>query len=207
LSSPDFDELVDEVSGDERARLLRVHELLLEAGPAAELPLALGEPRERVEERVVPVIPRGYPRRRLAASLVLAAALAAAAFGTGFLIGDRDGSPDSFTAAQAVALSGDQAPNAFALVEIGSPDSAGNRPMILTVSGLKKLPPGGYYTLYMTRDGERKATCGTFNTRGEQRSVFRFTIAYRLGGFDGLEIALWEDGDLPEPTLLAGRLA
>src|SRR5436190_2783513 len=89
----DFDDLVDTegLDPDEELRLRRVHDLLVEAGPPADLPPAL--------ERVPDEPPPGeivqfplLPKRRWAAAAVAAAAVAAAAFGAGFLVGDR-GSP------------------------------------------------------------------------------------------------------------------
>src|SRR5207244_12972316 len=79
---PDFHELVGEdLPADERERLRGVHDLLVAAGPPAELSPAL----ERAPS--VGGTVRFLPRRRRGAVLLLAAALAAAAFGGGFLTG------------------------------------------------------------------------------------------------------------------------
>ena len=58
-----------------------------------------------------------------------------------------------------------------------------NWPMVLHVTRLQKLPPGGYYDLYLTRRGKPLVLCGTFNvSRGA--AVVRFTAAYDLERFD-----------------------
>ena len=45
---PDFRDLIDDdISAEERARLERVHELLVEAGPPPELPPSLAETPDR----------------------------------------------------------------------------------------------------------------------------------------------------------------
>ena len=82
--TPDFDELVgDDLGSEERDRLLRAHELLVAAGPLPELPPSLAEPRAPYEEQPTPF----FNRRRNATIAVLAAAVAAAAFGIGYLTG------------------------------------------------------------------------------------------------------------------------
>ena len=69
-SGPDFDELIgNELEGDERERLLRVHELLIAAGPPPELPPELA-PVEEIGS-VVPFRPRPS-RRRLAVAATTA---------------------------------------------------------------------------------------------------------------------------------------
>src|SRR5213595_1074286 len=78
---PDFRELVgDDLSPEERARLERVHELLIEAGPPPELTPALADP-----DTAEPEMPVQLPRRRTGAVLALAAAIALIAFLGGYL--------------------------------------------------------------------------------------------------------------------------
>ena len=48
---PDFRELVGDLPDEERARLERVHDLLIAAGPPPELPPALVEPDPRPARR------------------------------------------------------------------------------------------------------------------------------------------------------------
>src|SRR5437588_621917 len=64
---PEFRELVgDDLTPEERARLERVHELLVAAGPPPELPPALAEPPGESEPS-----PMVLPRRRAGAILAL----------------------------------------------------------------------------------------------------------------------------------------
>jgi hypothetical protein len=130
-----------------------VHDLLVAAGPPPELPPALQAPPPSPRATVLS-LPR---RRRALAAVALAAALAAAVFG-GYAIGTRGG---GFTTWRGpIAMHG--ATSALASLRIGRADAAGNWPVQLRVSGLPKLPPGGYYELLLTRDGARGPECGTF---------------------------------------------
>lgn len=178
---PDFRELVGEdVPGAERERLRRVHDLLVAAGPPPELSPALEHPPEVGGGRVV-----SLARRRRGAVLLLAAAIAAAVFGVGFLTGavTHGGSNDS--AIPAISMHGTSAaPNALASIRLQNVDSAGNWPMRLTVQGLPKLPDGGYYELYITKNGRIAGTCGTFRVGGG-RTVVRLNAPYDLSHIDG----------------------
>lgn len=179
IRPPDFDELVGEdLAADERARLRGVHDLLVAAGPPAELSPALEE-APRVGGTV-----HFLPRRRRAAVLLLAAALAAAVFGGGFLTGavTHGGSKSAVTV---IPMHGTRAaPNALASISLQDVDKAGNWPMRFTVQGLPKLPHGGYYELYLTRQGRIAAGCGTFNVHGGRTTV-TLNAPYKLNGFDG----------------------
>jgi hypothetical protein len=180
--TPDFDELVGtDVDPAERERLLRAHELLIAAGPLPELPPSLAEPGGPQAEVITPF----FNRRRNATLAVLAAAIAAAAFGIGYLTGDRGGT--TFAARKTVVMHGTAgAPaGAIASIGLGKKDPAGNWQMLVRVSNLKKLPPGGYYTLWLTRKGRPVAPCGSFLVRGEKTTEVRFTVAYKLKGYDG----------------------
>jgi hypothetical protein len=55
--------------------------------------------------------------------------------------------------------------------------------MVLRVKGLDDLPEGGYFNLYLTRNGEPLVLCGTFNVKGGE-AVVRFGAAYDLSRFD-----------------------
>jgi Anti-sigma-K factor rskA, C-terminal len=163
---PDFDDLVGEdLAADERARLRGVHDLLVAAGPPAELSPAL-EQAPSVGGTV-----HFLPRRRRTAMLVLAAALAAAAFGGGFLTGAvTHGGTKSATVV--IPMHGTAAvPDARASIALLTADKAGNWPMRFTVQGLPKLPRGGYYELYVTKDGRITASCGVFNVHGGRTTV------------------------------------
>ena len=195
--TPDFDELVGtDVPAAERERLRHVHDLLVAAGPLPELPPGLEQPRAPEPAEVVPF----FNRRRSAAYLIAAAAVVAVAFGGGYLAGNHGG---SFTAARTVRMHGTAAaPQALASVKIGSADSEGNWPMLVKVSYLPKLPPGGYYTIWLTRDGKAIAPCGTFRAHGDTTSV-TFSAAYKLQRFDGWVVTKWVPGTHgPGPTVM-----
>jgi hypothetical protein len=176
---PDFDELVGEdLAEGERARLRGVHDLLVAAGPPAELSPAL----ERVPS--VGGTVRFLPARRRGAVLLLAAAIAAAAFGGGFLAGavTHGGTKNAVTV---ISMHGTTAaPNALASISLQEIDKAGNWPMRFTVQGLPRLPRGSYYELYLTRHGHISAACGTFNVHGGRTTV-SLNAPYELRGFDG----------------------
>jgi hypothetical protein len=175
---PDFDELVGEdLPAEERARLRGVHDLLVAAGPPAELSPAL----ERAPS--VGGVVHLLPRRRRGAVLVLAAAIAAAAFGGGFLTGAVTHHGKS--AVTVIPMHGTPAaPSALASISLQDMDKAGNWPMRFTVQGLPRLSGGGYYELYLTRHGRIAAGCGTFNVHGGRTTV-TLNAPYELRGFDG----------------------
>jgi hypothetical protein len=181
---PDFDDLVgSDVPDDERERLRGTHKLLVEAGPPPELTPEM----EAVPWPEEALMPLGLMRRsaRKRSPLLLAAAIATAAL-LGFMIGQSfSSSSTTIDAQRVVKLRGTElARNAEATLRIGSQDSQGNWPMVLSVTGLAALPPGGYYDLYLSRGGKPIALCGTFNVKHGTTSV-RMTAAYELKRFDG----------------------
>ena len=177
--SESFDELTSDLSPAERERLRRAHDLLLAAGPMPELPPELEQPAQPPAADVIPY----FPRRRWAAGAVAAAAAVAIAFGAGYLVGHRDNG--GFVAAKKVRMHGTAAArDALASIQIGTRDDNGNWPMLVKVSNLRELPPRGYYTLWLTRNGKPVAPCGTFRAHGASTEV-TFTVAYSLQRFDG----------------------
>jgi hypothetical protein len=191
---PDFDELLGEdLPAEERARLRGVHDLLVAAGPPAELSPALEQAPSVV--RTVHFL----PRRRRGAALLLAAALAATVFGGGFLTGSvtHRSSSKSVTVIPMHGTPG--APNALASISLQDMDKAGNWPMRFTVQGLPKLSRGGYYELYLTRHGRIAAGCGTFNVHGGQTTV-TLNAPYELRGFDGWVVTRHVMGHPEEAT-------
>jgi hypothetical protein len=176
---PDFDELVDEIEDpEERARLARVHELLVEAGPPPELSPTLQAPP--------PASPRDFPwqrPRRIRPRAVLVAAAVITAFFIGYLSagpgGDQEALP-KYTRTINLEGKGD----ARGAIGVGVRDERGNWPMVLSVWGLEHLSGGDYYELALTRKGKPVVTCGTFNVSGDQTTI-RLTAAYNLKGFDG----------------------
>jgi hypothetical protein len=124
------------------------------------------------------------PRRRLGAALVLAAALALALFGTGYLVSARTGPDAGFDEDFALTMQGTPAARgATATLLVGQLDEAGNWPMEMTVRGLPQLPRGERYELLLTRDGRATVSCGTFVVDGE--TVVFLNAPYRLRDYDG----------------------
>jgi hypothetical protein len=180
---PDFDDLVaSDVPAEERERLRRAHELLIEAGPPAELSPEL-ESVPWPDDALGPV----WGRRKAAKQrrpLLLAAALATAVV-VGFLLGQATTSSNttSLGSHRTVQLHGTRlGPGALATLELGKRDAEGNWPMVLHVRGLPRLPGGGYYDLYLTRNGKPLVSCGTFNASG--KTAVRLSAAYNLEAFD-----------------------
>jgi hypothetical protein len=180
--TPDFDDLVGgDVPAEERARLERVHELLIEAGPPPELSPEL-EAVPWPDDALAPL----WGRRRVARPrrpLLLAAALATAAV-VGFLVGEATTSnSNGIPVRQTVRLHATAlGRGALATLDLGKRDSRGNWPMVLHVRGLPRLKGNGYYDLYLTRGGEPLVSCGTFNVNGT--TTVRLSAAYNLEAFD-----------------------
>ena len=178
---PDFDDLVgSDVLEEERQRLRRAHELLVRAGPPPELsPEMDAVPWPDESQR-----PPGKPRRQRL--LLLAAALATAAV-LGFVLGQSSG-PSSSSASidpvRVVKLAGTSLDrNARGTLALGKADEGGNWPMLLHATGLRQLPEGGYYNLYLTKGGKPVVLCGSFNVRSGE-AIVRFSAAYDLSHFD-----------------------
>ena len=168
-----FDELVGEV-GDpaERERLLRVHRLLLAAEPPPDLS------RAARSAPAAAAIPR---RRRVRPLALLAAALAAAAFGAGYLVGGREPAPDRVIRMTGVGPERD----ATASIRILPEDEAENWPMDVLVRGLEpSRDRDDFYELWLTRDGEPVASCGRFLV-GEGLTKVTLTVPYGFRRYDG----------------------
>jgi hypothetical protein len=192
---PDFRELVGEdLSPEERARLERVHDLLVTAGPPPELPPQLVQPDlEKRERSAVSFL----PRRRAGLMLGLAAAIALIAFLGGFIAGRAK---DTFSTAFDVPMHGTAlASNATATIHVGELDASGNWPLKLVVHGLKPLPEGQYYEMFLTRGGKRAATCGTF--RIASGDSVRLNAPYSLRGV-GWVVTLERPGGNRHPVVL-----
>ncbi len=177
---PEFGDLIGEDGApEELERLRKAHDLLVGAGPPPELPPRLVEPPATAGRLVL------LPRRRKEAAFVVAAAVAAAAFGVGFLVGNR-GSNQFAASGPAVAMHG-TAPGsaARASILIGDRDEVGNWPLLVRISGLRPLREGAWYELYLTRNGKPAAWCGAFSANSSGRTTVRFSIPYKLSGFDG----------------------
>ena len=135
---PEFEEIVGgDVEAAERARLARVHALLLQAGPPPEL-----SPELESGPKLGMTLTRrpGRVRRRV---MLLAAAVAivALAFLGGYIAGNGEGT----ASAEVLKLTGTPAaPHAFASLQVEPVDAGGNWPMRLSVTGLPKLSHGSF---------------------------------------------------------------
>jgi len=193
----EFDDLVDidDLDEAEELRLRRVHDLLVQAGPPAELPPSLLRPPTEPAPAEVIEFPV-HLRRRMGATLALAAAAAAAVFIGGYALGHSKAKPEHFSAARQVALrpvsAGTQ--SARGSIRIGAADAAGNVPMLVTVSGLpKQAARGDYYEVWLTENGKRIAPCGGFRMHGSTTSV-RLSVPYSLDRHDGWVVTTWKAG-------------
>lgn len=173
---PDFDRLVgSDLDAAERERLRRVHELLVAAGPPPDLPPHFAE---APEPTVVPLA----SRRRRPALVALAAAFGAVAFALGFLVAEiGEAGPE-----RVVAMAGTS--GATASIEIFPADSAGNWPMEIHVDGLGPPPSGRLYQLWLTKDGELTALCGSFLPEPDGTTVVPMNAPWKLNEFDGWSV-------------------
>lgn len=174
-----FEDLIDGVEDldpAERERLRRVHELLLEAEPPPEVPYAL---REAPLAKPVRLLPQ---RRRFTLALI-AAALAAIAFGSGFLLGGRS---DDVTVFRNVSMAGvGEGRGGFASIEIREQDEAGNWPMVVRLRGLdESRSRDDYYELWLTKDGELADSCGRFILDDGVTEV-TLSVPYGFKNYDG----------------------
>jgi hypothetical protein len=169
---PDFDDLVGpDLEPSERARLQRVHEALVEAGPPPDLPPRLSAP---ATSNVLPL-----ERRRRAWPVLLAAAFGAVAFALGFVVAEARG-PDTD---RVIALSGPG--GAAASLVVFEIDDAGNWPMELEVEGLRPAASGERYQLWLTKDGKLAALCGSFLAEPDGTTVVPMNAPWRFSEFDG----------------------
>jgi hypothetical protein len=192
---PDFRELVGDLPQEERARLERIHELLIAAGPPPELPPALVEPDLDLRDESVQFL----PRRRAGFVLGIAAAVGVAAFLGGFLAGRAK---EPFTQVFDVPMQGTaQAAAASATIHVGKADEAGNWPLKLVVRGLKPLPKGQYYEMFLTKKHKPAATCGTFRI-AQSGDTVRLNAPYNFRSFDGWVVTLERPGSGKHPVVL-----
>lgn len=189
---PDFRELVGEDLTPEELERLRRADALLRAVPAPppHVPHSLTQSVARVAERSVPP----WSRRRLALGIALAAALAAAAFGLGRWTDNGD-FETRFTVPMQPTES---ARDAAAVIRVGARDEeSGNWELELDVSGLPDLPEGEFYYLWLAKDGEWEASCGTFSVGADDTTV-HMTVSYRLSDYDTWVVSrLQDDGESP----------
>jgi hypothetical protein len=166
-----FDELVGDVGdGEERERLRRVHELLLSVEPP---PGVVAAPAP------APLRQRHRPQR----FALLAAALAALAFGAGYFLGGAGGDTD---AVRLIPMRGVGAASAAsASIEILPEDKAGNWPMNVVLRGLEpSRDRSDWYELWLTRDGRLEDSCGRFMLQAGRNEV-TLSVPYALRTYDG----------------------
>ena len=178
-----FEDLVEttELSAEEEARLRRVHELLVQAGPPPDLPPGLERPPTAPTEGELVLFPL-LPRRRWPFVAVAAAALVVLAFGGGYLVGHAKKKPTSFVTQRVVPMHGS---NALALLRVAPRDSAGNWPMQLEVNNLPtQKARGDYYELWLTRHGKATVPCGSFRVN-ERTTTVRLSVPYDFRRFQG----------------------
>jgi hypothetical protein len=187
---PDFDDLVgDDVAETERERLHGVHELLLEAGPPPEI-----SPELEAPTLAMTLGRRPRRKRRFVALLAAALVTLAIAFLAGYTVGN--GNDNGLSQGRTLQLVGTKvAPHALASLRIQPVDAAGNWPMQLAVTGLAKLPPRGYYTVWLMRDGKPLAPCGTFVVAAADRGIsVSLNAPYRLKPGDWWAVTLQKPG-------------
>lgn len=195
----DLRELVgDDVSPAELERLREVDAILRAVPGPPELPPALAD---AVSLPVVRARREAWRSRRTLTAVAAAAALAAVSFG----LGTRAGGGEEFSERAAIEMqAGVEARSAAALLRVGETDSNGNWPLRLEVSGLEPLPPGGYYALWLAKDGEYAATCGSFRM-GEGETEAEWTVSYPLDEYDAWVVTAYlpdEPRDTKRPWLL-----
>jgi len=174
---PHIRELVgDDVPEDELDALRRADALLRTIPPP---PLQV-PPRLTQAVAALTLPTPFWSRRRLAATVALAAALSALFFGVGRWTAGSDVDPLLTVPLGAT----EDAPDAAAVIEVGERDEmSGNWELELEVTGLPKLPAGRYYDLWLAKDGEYAVTCGSFNV-GPGTTRVRLTVSYELSEYD-----------------------
>lgn len=175
---PNFDELVGaDLDPDERERLKRVHDLLVTAGPPPEL-----TPEVEAGPTLAMTLGRSARRRARRRGALLAAAVVVflVAFLAGYIAANGGG--NGLSAGHLLKLKGtNAAPAALASLRIQPVDESGNWPMRLSARGLPKLPPKGYYAVFLVRNGKIYAPCGSFVVRSADSTVsVALNAPYRL---------------------------
>lgn len=146
-----------------------MHDLLLDAGPPAELPPRLtGVPAARGSGL------SALAEHRRKAIVLVAAAAAAVLFGIGYYSGwsSRDAGFKA-TVGPIVMRGGGPTSEAVAQIWVGRKDAALNWPSLMKVRGLPALPGGSYYALYLTeaKTGKRLLLCSAFSVHAGVTTV------------------------------------
>jgi hypothetical protein len=191
---------VDDLTPEERGRLERVHGLLVQAGPPAELPPELHKPTGTPDADVIqfPLL----PKRRVGAAVLLAAAVAAATFVGGFAWGHAKAKPANLSAERVVSMHG---PSALAVLKVAPADAVGNWPMELRVSGLPaQAKRSAYYELWLTQKNGPRLPCGSFRVHGgDNTTTVRLSVPYSLRHASGWIVTReTPGGSEPGPVVL-----
>jgi hypothetical protein len=191
---PEFEDLVD-VEDVDAARLRRVHELLVAAGPPPELSpelaagptlaMTLGKTPAHARER-------RHMQRRTA---LLAAAIVVLLLA--FLLGYISGNHTTSAQGTLLRLGGTAAaPKAQASLRVDAADAQGNLPMELAAVGLPKLSGKGYYEVFLVRSGKIVGPCGSFVvTRAKAGVNVKLTAPYAVRKGDGWIVTKQSWGD------------
>ena len=201
---PEFEDLVGaEVGGEERDRLRRTHELIMQAGPPPELPPHL-EKGPTLGMTLGRAPKPAHHRRQRWALLAAAVVVIALVFIGGYLAAGGKQSTAAPTPVATLQLHGTRlAPRAQAALEL-LPKQGGNWPMTLAVTGLRRLPKGSYYEVYLVRDGKPWASCGTFVVwKSTEATRVTLNAPYRLHPGDSWVVTKQPKGtNEPGPTVL-----
>jgi hypothetical protein len=73
--------------------------------------------------------------------------------------------------------------------------------MLVTVRGLRKLGPDGYYELLFTRNGKVVGDCGTFLAEDAATSVY-LNAPYEVDADSGWAIAIHPNGHVDNPQIV-----
>jgi hypothetical protein len=194
MRPPEFDEIVEN-DDTERERLRRVHDMLVAAGPPAELTpeLAAGPTLQMTLGRFrnSTSVPR-HQQRRIA---LLAAAFVVLALA--FLGGYLSGHTADAAQGHLLRLAGTAAaPKAEASLRVDDADGQGNYPMDLAAVGLPKLGAKGYYEVFLVRNGKVVGPCGAFLVKRSGTPVsVKLSAPYRVQGGDNWIVTKQRWGD------------
>lgn len=195
---PDIRHLVGaDVPEPELERLRRADELLRTADRPPEVPESL--------TAAVLAIPGSGPSRRYRVVAVIAAAAALA--GVTFAVGTWVGGEDPPPVAEEITLNATaQAPReAWMTMDVFPKDPAGNWTILAEAGGLPPLPQGGYYEVWMTKNGELASPCGRFvvDDKGAAQG-FWLNAPYEFDEYDRWVVVAVLPGQAPSRWLLDG---
>ena len=203
MSEPrDLRDLIGEDVPPQELAALREADALLRRVPAPppSIPDSLTLAVKREANRPASATPLRRAGKLVALAAALAVAAAAGFFGLGSLLDRNDFEPTRTIAMSATRF----ADGASAKLELGEREADGNWSMELDVSGLRQLADGGYYLLWLEKDGEYAGACGSFNVGADGQAHVRMNASYRLSDYDAFVITAEEpraDHDAPPRPL------